>query len=177
MEMTGLFHSNRKVAEIEQRLDDLLVHLSSKEATQTETTDPTYAYVASALATPEETAPNFGGVIQAPQVSHFNYTTRLSPFLSFPFLTVDDFNDIISKGLVHVGYVETCQHRPALLLGIAWMATKSDRNLQRQLDREMCDMLSKTVLFNGEKKFRCNPRYPCLCYLVRYLTWIGNTNS
>lgn len=162
---------------METRLDGLLALLGSKEATEAAATEFNPAHAATSSTILEDVGPDSADVLLPPLLIDPYSPKSLSPFHSFHFPMLDDINDIISKGVVHFGHVETCvQHfqaeacsfpfvivseewsidflrrrRPVLLLTIMCMATRSDLKLQRQLELEIRNTLSKKVMFNYEK--------------------------
>lgn len=101
----------------------------------------------------------------------------LSPFLGFRFPMVDEFSDMISKGVVEFNQAEMCvqyfrarsdafpfvivpkewslyylrSQRPLLLLSILCMATRSNKKIQHLVETELRESLSKKIIVGGEK--------------------------
>ena len=177
---------------MEKRLDGLITLLADKEATEARATWPKSPYSVPSLSTVEKTSLNFAdSLLPPPLLSDFGRPSPLSPFFGFPFPMMDGINDIISKGVVNLDHVERCvryfraetcdfpfvivpeessvdflrRGRPVLLLAILCMATRSDARLQRQLEREIRDTLSRKVMFNCEKSL------DLIQAILVYVTW------
>lgn len=183
---------NRKVAEIEQRLDGLLTLLAHKEASREEYMLPVHETTAlSSL--PILGDANFASteLFESPSRIHFDSFTSPSPLLGLPFPIMDDFNDIISKGIVHFSHAERCvqyfreqsfnfpfvivpetwsinflrSRRPLLFQCILCVATRLDTTLQRKLELEVRESLSRKIILNCEKSL------DVIQSILVYLTW------
>jgi hypothetical protein len=182
---------NRKVAEIERRLDSLLTLLADKEASREEYMLPVHEATAlSSLPILEDG--NFASTEVFESPSRISFGSFTSPsFLSFPFPIMDDFNDIISKGIVHFSHAERCvqyfreqshdfpfvivpeewsinflrRRRPLLFQCILCMATRLDTTVQRKLEREVRESLSRKIIFDCEKSL------DVIQSILVYLTW------
>jgi hypothetical protein len=167
------------VAEIEGKLNGLLALLSGNETAEQGLIRP----VAESTIFPSPPICEDGNLAFAelleshPSLVHCDNYKLPSPFNRFQFPMMVDFNDVISKGVVHFNYAETCvqyfrtqsssfpfvvvpddwsldffrSRRPLLLLSIMCMATRSDQRLQHTLEFEMRATLSRSVLLNREK--------------------------
>lgn len=188
-----LFLFNRRVARIEERLDGLLATLANNETTTGEVIEqvpdlPTF----SSLPTLGET--NFGleeSHEAALSLNYFDNSNMAGPFLHSLFPMMGGFSDIISRDIVCLSHAEACVQyfqeqsatfpfviapqewsleflrvqRPVLLLAIICMATRSNKGLQRQVEAELRETLSKRIIVKCEKSL------DIIQAILVYLAW------
>jgi hypothetical protein len=163
---------------MEEKLEALLALLNANQATEVTAAAAISPPSHSTLQLLDDESFGFSNSAEVPLPQfHFDNVIAVQPSHIFSFPNLDGFNDIISKGFVSYDHAEASleyfrmqsssfpfviapkqwsldflrSHRPLLLLAIICMATRSDSKLQRQLEFQLREMLSRKVLVNGEK--------------------------